>query len=144
LLCLGVNLTCTSVRLYCEAYLRMLTRWLYAKNSAVLLHYINYNSAMLFFCFFFNGVWPLFIKRLLTYLLITFFPDQTFSSVNRFCRNFATGRRFIGNRKLALQILLGAPRKKLGDKNILAIFWTPHQDFTISFRNAKEFYNYKQ
>ena len=38
-------------------------------KSAVLLHYINYNSAMLFFLFFFNGVWPLFNKRLLTYLL---------------------------------------------------------------------------
>ena len=29
--CLGVILTCTSIRLYCfEAYLRILTRWLYA------------------------------------------------------------------------------------------------------------------
>ena len=72
LLCLGVNLTCTSVRLYCEAYLRMLTRWLYGKNSAVLLHYINYNSAMLFFLFFLSMAFDCCSLNdyLLTYLVV--------------------------------------------------------------------------
>jgi len=52
-------------------------------------------------------------------------------SVNRFRRNFAARRTFVGNSKRPLYILLGALKEIRGQNPILAIFRTSHQDFAV-------------
>jgi len=79
---------------------------------------------------------------------VVFLSPNTLSSpfLHRFSGNFATRRRFVGNRNRVLEIYLSAPQKTLGDKNPILgnIFSTTGQDFAISVRNAKTFYNIKK
>ena len=71
--------------------------------------------------------------------------ENTFSppSLRRFSRNSATRRMFVGNRKHPID-LVACPLKEIrGQKPHIGDFRTPHQDFVMSFRSAKKFYNFK-